>query len=163
MSALESALGGDRGVDAAAAAEAQRELDSKTKPRGSLGELETARLSDRVHPAHGQLGTPRAALVVAAGDHGVTAEGVSAYPQEVTRQMLANFVAGKAAVNVLAREFGIAFYLIDAGVAGPPTEGVRSLGLGPGTANLTAGPAMSREQARAGLKAGIGDGQAAGA
>ena len=79
---------------------------------------------------------------MAAGDHGVTAEGVSAYPQEVTRQMLANFVAGNAAINVLAREFAIAFYLIDAGVAGPPTEGVGRFGWD-GTANFTAGPAMS--------------------
>lgn len=155
MTALQSVLEQIAGADAAAAAEAQRALDNKTKPRGSLGELEqlVCRIASIRRTAY--LDRPRSALVVVAGDHGVAAEGVSAYPQEVTRQMVANFVAGTAAVNVLAREFGTAFYLIDAGVAGPPTEGVRSLGLGPGTANFTAGPAMSREQALAGLEAGV--------
>jgi nicotinate-nucleotide--dimethylbenzimidazole phosphoribosyltransferase len=155
MSTLEAALAEIEAVDPAAAADAQRELDRKTKPRGSLGELETLVCRIASIRRSVQLGTPRAALVVAAGDHGVTAEGVSAYPQEVTRQMLANFVAGNAAINVLAREFAIAFYLIDAGVAGPPTEGIRSLRLGLGTANFAAGPAMSRGQARAGLENGI--------
>lgn len=155
MTALQSVLEQIAGADAAAAAEVQRALDKKTKPRGSLGELErlVCRIASIRRTAH--LDQPRSALVVVAGDHGVTAEGVSAYPQEVTRQMVTNFVAGTAAVNVLAREFGTAFYLIDAGVAGAPTEGVRSLGLGPGTANMTAGPAMSREQALAGLNAGV--------
>lgn len=155
MTALQSVLEQIAGADAAAAAEVQRALDRKTKPRGSLGELErlVCRIASIRRTAH--LDQPRSALVVVAGDHGVTAEGVSAYPQEVTRQMVTNFVAGTAAVNVLASEFGTAFYLIDAGVAGAPTEGVRSLGLGPGTANMTAGPAMSREQALAGLDAGV--------
>ena len=143
------------GADPAAAAEAQRELDRKTKPRRSLGELEA--LVCRIAAIRGtaRLGRPRPALVVAAGDHGVTAEGVSAYPQEVTRQMVANLTGGHAAVNVLAREFEATFHLVDAGVAGPSTEGVRALGLGPGTANFAVGPAMSREQALAGVEAGI--------
>jgi nicotinate-nucleotide--dimethylbenzimidazole phosphoribosyltransferase len=155
MSFLETALAEIEAVDPAAAAAAQRELDRKTKPRRSLGELETLVCRIASIRRTVQLGAPRAALVVAAGDHGVTSEGVSAYPREVTRQMLANFVAGNAAINVLAREFGTAFYLIDAGVAGPPTVGVRSLRLGRGTANLAAGPAMSREQAGAAIEAGI--------
>jgi nicotinate-nucleotide--dimethylbenzimidazole phosphoribosyltransferase len=151
---LEGTLTEITGADAAAAAEAQRRLDRKTKPRRSLGELEA--LVCRIAAIRGtaRLGRARPALVVAAGDHGVAAEGVSAYPQEVTRQMVVNLIAGHAAVNVLAREFGAAFYLVDAGVAGPPTEGVRSLRLGPGTANFVAGPAMSRDQALAGLEAG---------
>jgi nicotinate-nucleotide--dimethylbenzimidazole phosphoribosyltransferase len=154
VTTLQAALGQIAGADTAAAAEAQHALDGKTKPRGSLGELEqlVCRIASIRRTA--RVGRPRAALVVAAGDHGVAAEGVSAYPQEVTRQMVVNFVAGNAAVNVLAREFGTAFYLIDAGVAGKPTEGVRSLGLGP-TANFTAGPAMPREQALAAVQAGI--------
>jgi nicotinate-nucleotide--dimethylbenzimidazole phosphoribosyltransferase len=155
MSFLETALAEIEAVDPAAAAAAQRELDRKTKPRRSLGELETLVCRIASIRRTVQLGAPRAALVVAAGDHGVTSEGVSAYPREVTRQMLANFVAGNAAINVLAREFGTAFYLIDAGVAGPPTVGVRSLRLGRGTANLAAGPAMCREQADAAIEAGI--------
>jgi nicotinate-nucleotide--dimethylbenzimidazole phosphoribosyltransferase len=156
MSTLQSVLDEITGADRAARDEAQRELDRKTKPRGSLGELEA--LVSRVASIRrkSRLVRLRAALIVAAGDHGVAAEGVSAYPQEVTRQMLANFVAGNAAVNVLAREFDIRLHVIDAGIAGPPTEGVRSLRLGPGTANFTAGPAMAREQALAGIEAGIG-------
>ena len=152
---LEATLAEIKGADESAAAEAQRELDRKTKPRRSLGELEA--LVCRIAAIRGtiRLDRPRSAVVVAAGDHGVAAAGVSAYPQEVTRQMVANLIAGNAAVNVLAREFGAAFYLVDAGVAGPPTEGVRSLGLGPGTVNFVAGPAMSREQALAGVEAGI--------
>jgi nicotinate-nucleotide--dimethylbenzimidazole phosphoribosyltransferase len=152
---LEATLREITGADPAAAAEAQRRLDEKTKPRGSLGELEAVVV--RIASIRGttQLERPRPALVVAAGDHGVASEGVSAYPQEVTRQMVANLIAGNAAVNVLAREFGTAFYLIDAGVAGPPTEGVRALRLGSGTANLAVGPALSREQALAGVEAGI--------
>ena len=152
---LEATLAEISGADAASAAEAQRRLDRKTKPRRSLGEIEA--LVCRIASIRGtaRLDRPRPALVVAAGDHGVAAEGVSAYPQEVTRQMVANLVAGNAAVNVLAREFGAAFYLVDAGVAGPPTEGVRAFRLGPGTANLVAGPAMSRERALAGVEAGI--------
>ena len=155
MSALEAALAEIEAVDPIAAADAQRELDHKTKPRGSLGELET--LACRIASIRRTvpLAAPRAALLVAAGDHGVAAEGVSAYPQEVTRQMLANFVAGNAAINVLAREFDTAFYLIDAGVAGPPTDGIRSLGLGAGTANFVKEPAMSGEQARAAVEAGV--------
>ena len=154
MTALETVLKQIPGADAAAAARAQWALDRKTKPRGSLGELEqlVCRMASIRRTEH--LSKPRAALVVAAGDHGVAAEGVSAYPQEVTRQMVANFVAGNAAVNVLAREFGTAFYLIDAGVEGERTEGVHSLGLG-ATANFTRGPAMSREQALAAVEAGI--------
>lgn len=143
-------------ADTAAGREAQRELDRKTKPRGSLGELET--LICRIASVRGtkKVGRLRAALVLAAGDHGVAAEGVSAYPQEVTRQMLANFAAGGAAANVLAREVDARLIVIDAGVAAPFTHGaIRPIRLGPGTANFTQGPAMSREQALAGLEAGI--------
>jgi nicotinate-nucleotide--dimethylbenzimidazole phosphoribosyltransferase len=143
--------------DAAAGSAAQRELDLKTKPRGSLGELETIVCRIASVRGTGAVGRLRAALVLAAGDHGVAAEGVSAYPQEVTRQMLANFAAGGAAVSVLAREVGAQLVVVDAGVTTPSEyDAVRDLRLGPGTANFTRGPAMSREQACAGLEAGIG-------
>jgi nicotinate-nucleotide--dimethylbenzimidazole phosphoribosyltransferase len=87
-------------------------------------------------------------VVVVAADHGVAADGVSAYPQEVTRQMVANFASGGAAICVLARATGAELVVVDAGVVEPfrhPT--VRDLRLGPGTANASEGPAMSREQA----------------
>jgi nicotinate-nucleotide--dimethylbenzimidazole phosphoribosyltransferase len=134
--------------------EARRAYDAKTKPRGSLGRLEE--LGCRLAAIRGFV--PRsleAAIVVAAADHGVAREGVSAYPPEVTAQMVANFAAGGAAVNVLARQAGARLILVDAGVAVPfEHAAVWSVRLGPGTANLAAGPAMTAEQARRGLEAG---------
>jgi nicotinate-nucleotide--dimethylbenzimidazole phosphoribosyltransferase len=134
--------------------EAKRAYDAKTKPRGSLGRLEE--LGCRLAAIRGFV--PRsleAAIVVAAADHGVAREGVSAYPPEVTAQMVANFAAGGAAVNVLARQAGARLILVDAGVAVPfEHAAVRSVRLGAGTANLAEGPAMTAEQARRGFEAG---------
>jgi nicotinate-nucleotide--dimethylbenzimidazole phosphoribosyltransferase len=133
---------------------AKRAYDAKTKPRGSLGRLEE--LGCRLAAIRGFV--PRtldAVIVVAAGDHGVAREGVSAYPQEVTAQMVANFAAGGAAVNVLARQAGARLIVVDAGIAAPfEHESVRSARLGAGTANLAEGPAMTAEQVRRGLDAG---------
>ncbi|NIR99237.1 MAG: nicotinate-nucleotide--dimethylbenzimidazole phosphoribosyltransferase, partial [Gammaproteobacteria bacterium] len=114
---------------------AQHLLDQKTKPRGSLGRLEA--LACRIAAVRGEP-APRLgakAIVVLAADHGVAAEGVSAYPQEVTRQMLLNFAAGGAAINVLARRAGARLVVADMGVREPvsQTPGVRDLRLGPGT------------------------------
>jgi nicotinate-nucleotide--dimethylbenzimidazole phosphoribosyltransferase len=125
-------------LDATAMAAARAELDRKTKPRGSLGRLEE--LAVRLAGIHGSA-APRFAVVVAAADHGYAEEGVSAYPAEVTRQMLGNFASGGAAVSVLAREVGAELVVVDAGV-------------GAGTANATRGPAMSREQALASVARG---------
>jgi nicotinate-nucleotide--dimethylbenzimidazole phosphoribosyltransferase len=124
-----------------AAAGARAALDAKTKPRGSLGRLEdlAVRIAEiRGTPAPGRL---RAAVVVAAADHGVAAQGVSAYPQEVTAQMLANFTSGGAAVCVLSRVAGADLRVYD-------------LGVGAGTADMTVGPAMSAEEARDRLERG---------
>jgi nicotinate-nucleotide--dimethylbenzimidazole phosphoribosyltransferase len=114
--------------------DAQARLDAKTKPRGSLGRLEE--LAVRIASITGDAsGAPlRAAIVVAAGDHGVTAEGVSAYPSEVTRQMVANFEGGGAAVSVLARQAGATVHVVDAGVGNP-------------TGNIAVGPALERAEA----------------
>ena len=155
--ALDAVVARIRPVDGEAGSAARQAFDRKTKPRGSLGELES--LASRIaairrRPDPGRL---PAAVVLAAGDHGVAAEGVSAYPQEVTRQMLANFVAGGAAIAVLARMAGARLLVVDAGVAGPFDDpAVRSLRLGAGTANMAAGPAMSRARALAGLVFGSG-------
>jgi nicotinate-nucleotide--dimethylbenzimidazole phosphoribosyltransferase len=141
----------DRGAQAAAWAE----LDRKTKPRGSLGRLE-----DLAATLAGVRGTRaleplQAAIVVAAADHGVAAAGVSAYPQEVTRQMLGNFASGGAAVSVLARQAGARLVVVDAGVMEPlPDPAIRDLRLGPGTDNAADGPAMTREQATEGIRRG---------
>ena len=122
-------------VDERARAAAQAALDAKTKPRGSLGRLEE--LAVRIAAIRGtpEPGRLEAAVVVAAADHGVAAEGVSAYPAEVTRQMLANFEAGGAAVCVLARAAGARVQVVDVGVGRP-------------TGNIARGPAMTRTEAR---------------
>ncbi len=141
----------DESIRAAAVAE----LDRKTKPRGSLGRLED--IAAQVAAIRGSLRPDalRAAIVVAAADHGIAAEGVSAYPQEVTRQMVANFAGGGAAVCVLARAAGAELVVVDAGIAEPfDHHDVRSLRVGPGTANAVEGPAMTRDQAVASILAG---------
>jgi nicotinate-nucleotide--dimethylbenzimidazole phosphoribosyltransferase len=125
-------------LDAAAMDAARAELDRKTKPRGTLGRLEEL----AVQLAGIGVTDPRFAIVVAAGDHGYAEEGVSAYPAEVTRQMLRVFDSGGAAVSVLARSVDAELVVVDAGV-------------GVGTANATRGPAMSREEAVKALGAGI--------
>jgi nicotinate-nucleotide--dimethylbenzimidazole phosphoribosyltransferase len=134
--------------------EAQRRFDAKTKPRGSLGRLE--QLGCELARIRGFVPERLdAAIVVAAGDHGVAAEGVSAYPSEVTAQMVANFAAGGAAVNVLARQVGARLVLVDAGIAHPfEHELVRPVRIGAGTANMTNGPAMSADEVERALAAG---------
>ncbi|HEV7134648.1 MAG TPA: nicotinate-nucleotide--dimethylbenzimidazole phosphoribosyltransferase [Gaiellaceae bacterium] len=143
-----------RPADAAAHAAAQAAYDGKTKPRASLGRLEE--LGCRLASIRGfVLAKLDAVVVVAAADHGVAAEGVSAYPQEVTWQMVANFAAGGAAINVLARQAAARLVVVDAGVAMPfEHPDVRAVRLGPGTSNLAVGPAMSREVAERGVLAG---------
>jgi nicotinate-nucleotide--dimethylbenzimidazole phosphoribosyltransferase len=142
--------------DAARAAQAC--LDHKTKPRGSLGRLEeiAARLASMYRMADPEL--PAKAVVVMAADHGVAEEGVSAYPSDVTGQMVRNFAAGGAAINVLARQQDARLIVVDMGVKAP-LDGlaeVRSRRLGPGTANFAHGAAMSRETAIRALEIGIG-------
>jgi nicotinate-nucleotide--dimethylbenzimidazole phosphoribosyltransferase len=142
-------------VDAEAGLTARRALDAKTKPRGSLGELEA--LACRIAAIRGTAspGRLRAALVLAAGDHGYARHGVSAYPQEVTRQMLAAFTAGGAAIDVLARETGLRLVVVDAGMLEPIDHpAVRNARLGAGTADASEGPAMTREHALEGLLTG---------
>jgi len=141
--------------DARARALAEAELGIKTKPCGSLGRLEGLAAQIAALRGNGRPGVLEAAIVVAAADHGVAAEGVSAYPQEVTAQMVANFASGGAAVSVLARRAAARLLVVDAGVAGGyEAAGVRRLGFGSGTANSTQGPAMSKEQALRALLAG---------
>jgi nicotinate-nucleotide--dimethylbenzimidazole phosphoribosyltransferase len=140
-----------------AALQAQAQLDAKTKPRGSLGRLEE--LACRLASIYGtpDPGLPAKAVVVMAADHGAAEEGVSAYPQEVTAQMVRNFAAGGAAINVLARQQQAQVIVVGMGTKTPleGLAGVRSHRLGPGTANFTRGPAMSRETAIGAVEFGI--------
>ena len=151
MTLLEQTQGAIVPVDAAAAAQAQVRLDRKTKPRGSLGRLEelACRLTAIYGTAEPSLTLPaRKAVVVMAADHGVAEEGVSAYPQEVTAQMVKNFLSGGAAINVLARQHGARVVVADLGTKYPvELPQVRDHRLGAGTANFTRGPAMSRATA----------------
>src|SRR3989449_7522687 len=134
---------------------AQRHLDGLTKPPRSLGRLEEIAL--RLALLRGrapEVGHP--VIFTFAADHGVVAEGVSAYPQVVTAQMVENFLRGGAAVNVLARQAGARVVVADLGVASPlhGSANLVARPLGPGTANIAAGPAMTREQAIRAIEAG---------
>lgn len=143
--------------DADLAARLDARINDKTKPLGSLGALE--RLARQIGliqgSEHPSLRQP--AIVVCAGDHGVTAEGVSAYPQSVTWQMVENFLAGGAAINVFARQNQCALYIVDAGVNHDfgQRAGLVDRKIAPGTANFCQGPAMTMAQCEAALQAGI--------
>ncbi|MFT3816125.1 MAG: nicotinate-nucleotide--dimethylbenzimidazole phosphoribosyltransferase [Rubrivivax sp.] len=145
--------------DAALRRRVQAALDAKTKPRGALGRLEAlalqlALIQRRERP---QLRQPQ--LVVFAADHGIAAQRVSAYPPEVTRQMVLNFLAGGAAVSVLARQHGIAVTVADCGVAAdfdphPQLARLKVDGAEHGTADASQGPAMSLAQCEAAIAQG---------
>jgi nicotinate-nucleotide--dimethylbenzimidazole phosphoribosyltransferase len=141
-------------IDPATAAAAQAELDAKTKPRGSLGRLEE--LACRIASVRGfPVGTLDVTAVLAAADHGVAARGVSAYPAEVTRQMILNLANGGAAACVLARSVGAELVIVDAGVdADDDVPGVRRLGIARGSRDMTVGPALTRIQTEAAIAAG---------
>ena len=129
---------------------------SLTKPPGSLGRLESAAVRLAALQRTAQPSVDRVRITVFAADHGVAGEGVSAFPQAVTGQMLRNFADGGAAICVLARTLGADLELVDLGTAGEPLAlpGVRSVRLGPGTANLVQGPAMTGAQVAAALAEG---------
>ncbi len=136
-------------LDQAAMGAARSRQDSLTKPQGSLGVLEALaiRVAGIMGQAKPRIG--RKVIITAAADHGVAEEGVSAYPQEVTAQMVQNFLRGGAAINVLARHAGAEVIVVDAGVAVElePTTGLISVKLAKGTVNIARGPAMQRENA----------------
>lgn len=137
----------------AAAIERQNQL---TKPPGSLGRLETLATDFAAWQGTAMPTLERVGLAVFAGDHGVAAQGVSAFPQAVTAQMVANFAAGGAAVAVLAREAGAAMAVVNLGTVTPTDDvpGVHNHRLAPGTADFTLEPAMDRPTLAAALRAG---------
>lgn len=149
--------------DAAARAAAADHLDRMTKPPGSLGRIEDLAVTLAGIAAACPPPAPDPAVVaVFAADHGVHARGVSPWPQEVTAQMVANLAAGGAAVNAFAAAAGATVQVVDVGVATAlPSrdgvgDGVRDRRVADGTADLTAGPALTREQVVAALEVGIG-------
>jgi nicotinate-nucleotide--dimethylbenzimidazole phosphoribosyltransferase len=143
--------------DAAAMAAARERLDRMTKPPGSLGALEevAVRLSGLAGCCPPPMPEP-AAVAIFAADHGVHAQRVTPWPQEVTAQMVANFLAGGAVVNAFAAQAGAEVVVVDVGVRGElePVPGLLPRKIAPGTADFTAGPAMSRAQAEAAIAAG---------
>jgi nicotinate-nucleotide--dimethylbenzimidazole phosphoribosyltransferase len=164
MSWLESVAGRIAPLDEAAMAAAAARLDRLTKPPGSLGRLELlaiqlAGITGRPVPLAG-----RPAVVVFAADHGVAVHGVSAYPSDVTAQMVANFVRGGAAINVLARLADATVAVVDVGVGGPIPPGNRetsnqgarlvSARVARGTRDMTVEPAMTRVEAIAAIDVG---------
>lgn len=154
--AIERTVARVPGSDSAAAAAAQRSLDAKTKPRGSLGRLEE--LACRLAGIRGEAnpGALDPAIVVCAADHGIAAEGVSAFPPQVTEQMLRNFAAGGAAVCVLARQAGARLEVADVGVLQPVSDpAIVSRRVRPGTANAAHGPAMTEAEMRQAVGTGI--------
>jgi nicotinate-nucleotide--dimethylbenzimidazole phosphoribosyltransferase len=155
-------------LDAAAMTAAAAHLDRLTKPPGSLGRLEELLIDLAGITGRADAPVARRWIVVAAGDHGVATEGVSAYPAEVTAQMVANFVAGGAAINVLAAAAGASLAVVDVGVA-TTIQGIlpdgRDRGTGgrllrariaAGTANMTLGPAMDRAAMLRAVGVGLG-------
>src|SRR5579862_7445220 len=151
-------------LDQAAMAATAEHLDRLTKPVGSLGRLEdlAVQLAGIAGVAPPPVPEP-AAVAVFAGDHGVVEAGVTPWPQEVTAQMVVNFCAGGAAINVLARTAGVRVVVVDVGVAtdipepegGPDQPELIRARVAAGTANLADGPAMTPEQARAALDVGV--------
>jgi nicotinate-nucleotide--dimethylbenzimidazole phosphoribosyltransferase len=142
--------------DRAIAERTQRRLDAKTKPRRSLGRLEDFACQYAAIVRDEAPSLPKKAVVVMGADHGVARRGVSAYPQEVTGQMLLNFAAGGAAINVLARHAGAQVLVIDMGVVAPVgASNVIDGRIGHGTADFTQGPAMTHEQALRALQTGV--------
>ncbi|MBN2452984.1 MAG: nicotinate-nucleotide--dimethylbenzimidazole phosphoribosyltransferase [Candidatus Omnitrophica bacterium] len=157
MKLLKDTVSGIRGIEWALSADTQKRLDSLTKPLGSLGRLEdlakqvveitknkNPKLKDKV-------------IFTMAGDHGVAVDGVSAFPQEVTPQMVYNFLKGGAGINVLARHAGARVVVVDMGVACDlkAASGLVVKKVGFGTKNIAKGPAMSKEDAVKSIENGI--------
>ncbi len=161
MNLLQSTIQAIVPPDLAWRAKARARLDQLTMPHWALGRLmdvaeELAGMTRSLCPP-----VSRRTVVTMAGDHGVAAAGVSKYPQEVTAQMVRNFVRGGAGVNALAKVANARVLVVDMGVAADLTDlaasgAIVSKRIGPGTRNIAEGPAMSREAAVACLEAGIG-------
>jgi nicotinate-nucleotide--dimethylbenzimidazole phosphoribosyltransferase len=158
MSLLSETVAAIRPASSEAMAAAEERQSMLTKPPGSLGVLEN--LGTRLCGMYGECPPPipePVTIAVFAGDHGVHAQGVSPWPQEVTTQMVGNFLAGGAVINAFGRQVGAEVVVIDIGVAGevPQAPGLLVRKVAPGTADMTAGPAMTAAQAQAAIEVGI--------
>ena len=159
MSLLTETVAAIRPASTEAMAAAEERQSTLTKPRGSLGVLED--LGTRLCGMYGQCPPPLpepVAVAVFAGDHGVHAQGVSPWPQEVTAQMVGNFLAGGAVINAFGGQVGAQVVVVDVGVAGevPAAAGLLGRKIAAGTADMTLGPAMTPDQVQAAVEVGIG-------
>lgn len=143
-------------LDAGLEARLRHKIDHKTKPLGALGQLEDLALQLGLIQRNEVIRLDDPHMVVFAADHGIAAEGVSAYPQSVTAQMVGNMLAGGAAINVLARQHGFALQVVDAGVASDMADhpGLVKRKIAHGTQNICSDPAMTDAQLGAALQAG---------
>lgn len=155
---LDAVLAAIHPVDMGLVPAGQAHIDNLTKPQGSLGRLEELALQlYLVQGGEAPVADP-ARVYTIAGDHGVVDEGVSLFPQEVSRQMVLNFLNGGAGINVLAKTAGAQLYVVDAGCKGPdfdPHPALISAKVAQGTANLAKGPAMTEEQCLRALLLGV--------
>ena len=145
-------------VDQSLAPAGQAHLDNLTKPRGSLGRLEELALQLSLVQGGRPPKADPARVYTVAGDHGVVEEGVSLFPQDVSRQMVLNFLNGGAGINVLAKTAGAQLFVVDAGCLGPDFDAHPQLIRGKvaqGTANLAKGPAMSADTCLKALLLGV--------
>lgn len=144
-------------LDDAAMHQARARQDQLTKPQGSLGRLEALSIQLAGITAQPRPTFQQPVIITMAGDHGVTRQGVSAYPSEVTPQMVANFLRGGAAINVLARHIGARVVVVDMGVAADiaPHPDLVNRKIACGTRDFAIGPAMTRDEARRAVEAGI--------
>lgn len=154
---LNETLGRIVPVDQEAVRRCQEHLDNLTKPPGSLGVLEEIARKLAAISGNVKQDLPKKTSILMAGDHGVVAEGVSAFPQEVTPQMVLNFLSGGAAMNVLARHVGAELVVVDVGVAAdlPDHPLLKKKKVAYGTQNMAQGPAMTVEEAVRALECGI--------
>lgn len=157
MQQLTEALKNIRPVDTSRTSEIQARLDNLTKPQGSLGRLEELAKKYCLITGRDKPVIRNKLIFTFAGDHGVTEESVSAFPKEVTPQMVLNFLRGGAGVNVLAKHVGARVIVVDMGVdyEFETMEGLEIRKIGRGTRNMTKGPAMTREEAERAVIAGI--------
>lgn len=145
-------------IDKRAAQQARARQNSLTKPPGSLGRLEEVSIQLAGMKADPLPNVDRKAVIIMAADHGVALEGVSAFPAEVTPQMVMNFLSGGAAINVLARQAGASVTIVDIGVAAdfdPALAGLWHRKVARGTSNMAKGPAMTRADAEKALACGM--------
>jgi nicotinate-nucleotide--dimethylbenzimidazole phosphoribosyltransferase len=157
MKKINCATAGIQPLDEKAMAEARMRQDSLTKPRGSLGQLESVSIQVAGIKRNSRPQIVDKVIFTLAGDHGVTKEGVSAYPSEVTSQMVYNFLRGGAGINVLARLIGARIVVADLGVVSKMKrdQNLVDKKVAFGTQNMVEGPAMTREQAVRSIEAGM--------